>query len=78
MTPDEISQLVEAAVSGAVGAVLQATGGTLGGASKNKNKRVLEPKGVSRLDAYTGKDGTWREWSFQFRVAIKAMEASTA
>ena len=33
---------------------------------------------MSRVDAYTGKDGSWREWSFQFRVAVKAMEASTA
>ena len=57
---------------------LQATGGVLSGAPKSTNRRVLEPKGVSRVDAYTGKDGSWREWSFQFRVAVKAIEAEVA
>ena len=73
MSAEEIAQLVETAVSRAVGAVLtglQATGTTLGDGQKSSARRVLEPKGVSRVDTYIGKDGSWREWSFQFRVAI--------
>ena len=56
---------------------LQATGTILSGSPKSIVRRVLEPKGVSRVDSYTGKEGSWREWSFQFRVAVKAMESST-
>ena len=81
MTAEEIAQLVESAVSRAVSAVLtglQASSTTVGGTPKSSTRRTLESKGVSRVDTFTGKDGSWREWSFQFRVAIKAMEASTA
>ena len=72
MTPEEISQLVEAAVGKAVDAVLK---GMPGGGGKG-SRRVLEPKGIGRVDSYSGKEGTWREWSFQFRVAVKAMNRS--
>ena len=80
MTPEEIAALVEAAVSKAVGTVLiglQSTGAAFGSTNRI-DKRVLEPKGVSRVDAYVGKEGTWREWSFQFRVAIKSMQTKVA
>ena len=57
MTAEEIAQLVESAVSRAVSAVLtglQASSATIGGTSKSSTRRTLEPKGVSRVDTFTG------------------------
>ena len=57
MTPEEIAQLVETAVGRAVGALLtglQDAGTAIGSTGRNA-RRVLEPKGVSRVDTYTGK-----------------------
>ena len=79
MSPEQITQLVETAVGRAVSAVLSGLqgSGTAIGSTGRSGKRTLEPKGVSRVDTFIGKDGQWREWAFQFRVAVKAMEAST-
>ena len=33
---------------------------------------------MSRVDTFSGKETLWREWSFQFRVAIKAMGSRVA
>ena len=41
-------------------------------------RRTLEPKGVSRVETFGGKESQWREWAFTFRVAIKAMDSEVA
>ena len=64
-----IQETVRAVVAGMQGSGQQATGGNGG-----TTKRTLEPKGVSRVDSFGGKEGQWREWSFQLRVAVKAMD----
>ena len=78
-TPEELAQLIESTVR-AVLAGMQGTGGA--GAAQpglvNRSRRTIDPKGVSRVDAFSGKGTQWREWSFQFRVAIKAMEGKAA
>ena len=42
------------------------------------NRKILDPTGVSRVDAFTGKESQWREWACQLRVAIKAMSSEAA
>ena len=70
---EEIAQLIErtvqAELSGLQGTAL---GGNRGG------KRSLDAKGVSRVETFGGKEAQWREWAFQFRVAIKAMHNEVA
>ena len=73
---EEIAQLIRETVR-AVMEGMQGTGvptATGGG----HNRRILESKGVSRVDAFSGKETQWKEWSFQFRVAIKAMGSRVA
>ena len=71
-TAEELRQLIQETVrvviAGMQGSGQQATGG-----DGSPTKRTLEPKGVSRVDGFCGKEGQWREWSFQLRVAVKAM-----
>ena len=57
MTPEEIAQLVETVVGKAVDAVLK---GMSSGTGKGK-QRVLEPKGITQVDSFSGKEGVWRE-----------------
>ena len=72
-TAEEIAQLIEKTVQ-AVLAGIQATSFT----GNKGNKRVLDAKGVSRVESFGGKEAQWKEWAFQFRVAIKAMEGTVA
>ena len=68
-SPEELAQIIENTVR----AVLA---GMQGGAPTPQqgahNRRILDAKGVSRVDTFSGKVTLWREWSFQLRVAIKA------
>ena len=64
-TADEIAQLIE----GTVQAVLSGIQGTSFTGSRG-NTRVLDAKGVSRVESFGGKEAQWKEWAFQFRVAI--------
>ena len=70
---EELAQLIEQIVR----AVLAGMNGGPAHSSTNAgpHRRVLEPKGVSRVDTFIGKEAHWKEWAFQFRVAIKAMES---
>ena len=72
---EELAKLIDSTVR-AVLSGIQGTGGSVGG--NPGNRRILDPKGVSRVDAFTGKESQWREWSFQLRVAIKAMSIEAA
>ena len=76
-SPEELAQLIEQTVR-AVIAGIQGVGTPQGQSGGGGNRRVLEPKGVSRVDTFSGKEAQWREWAFQFRVAIKAMEGRVA
>ena len=72
-TAEEIAQLIGRTVQ----AVLAGIQGTSLGGSKS-NRRVLDAKGVARVESFGGKEAQWKEWAFQFRVAIKAMEGTVA
>ena len=72
-TADEIAQLIERTVK----AVLAGIQGNPFSGNKG-NKRVLDAKGVARVESFGGKEAQWKEWAFQFRVAIKAMEGTVA
>ena len=72
---EELAKLIESTVR-AVLSGLQGIGGSVGG--NPGNRRILDPKGVSRVDAFSGKESQWREWAFQLRVAIKAMSSEAA
>ena len=70
---EEIAQLIERTVQ----AVLAGIQGSALGSSKG-NRRVLDAKGVARVESSGGKEAQWKEWAFQFKVAIKAMEGTVA
>ena len=72
---EELAKLIESTVR-AILSGIQGTGGSIGG--NPGNRRILDPRGVSRVDAFTGKESQWREWAFQLRVAIKAMASEAA
>ena len=74
---EELAQLIEQTVR-AVLAGMQGAGAPQGQTGGGGNRRILEPKGISRVDIFSGKEAQWREWAFQFRVAIKAMEGRVA
>ena len=74
-SPEEIAKLIETTVRADLSGI-QGNGGSLNGNSVKK--RILDPKGMSRVDTFSGKDSQWREWAFQLRVAIKAMDAEVA
>ena len=73
-TAEELAQLIEKTVK----AVIEGLQGNPLSGTKGSGRRILEAKGVSRVDTFLGKEAQWREWSFQFKVAIKAMNASVA
>ena len=75
-SPEELAQLIENTVR----AVLAGLNGGTSHSQANGGwgRRVLEAKGVSRVDTFQGKETQWKEWAFQFRVAIKAMESRAA
>ena len=72
-TANEIAQLIERTVK----AVLSGIQGNPFSGNKG-NWRVLDAKGVARVEPFGGKETQWKEWAFQFRVAIKAMEGTVA
>ena len=74
---EELAALIENTVR-AVLAGLQGQCSTAGTAHSPGNKRILDAKGRSRVETFNGKEGQWREWAFQFRVAIKAMDSWVA
>ena len=74
-SPEEIAKLIETTVR-AVLSGIQGNGGSISGSSVKK--RILDPKGMTRVDTFSGKDSQWREWAFQLRVAIKAMDSEVA
>ena len=71
---EELVQLIEKTVK----AVIEGLQGNPFSGTKGGTRRILEAKGVSRVDTFVGKDAQWREWAFQFKVAIKAMNTSVA
>ena len=73
-TAEELVQLIEKTVK----AVIEGLQGNPVSGTKGGNRRVLEAKGVSRVDTFTGKDSQWREWAFQFKVAVMVMNTSVA
>ena len=73
-TAEELAQLIEKTVK----AVIEGLQGNPLSGTKGGNRRILEAKGVSRVDTFTGKDSQRREWAFQFKVAVKAMNTSVA
>ena len=74
-SPEEIAKLIETTVR-AVLSDIRGNGGSIAGNSGKK--RILDPKGMSRVDTFSGKESQWREWAFQLRVAIKAMDSEVA
>ena len=74
-SPEDLARLIEQTVRAVLAGVQGAPQQTAGGYSGGVNRRLLEAKGVSRVDTFTGKESQWKEWSFQFRVAIKAMDS---
>ena len=70
---EEIALLIERTVQ-AVLSGLQSTAlaGNRGG------RRILDAKGMSRVETFGGNEAQWREWAFQSRVAIKAMHNDVA
>ena len=79
---EELAQLIQetvrAVIAGMQGAGLQGASQPAANGNYGQNRRVLELKGVSRVDSFSGKESQWREWSFQLRVAVKAMEGVAA
>ena len=71
---EELAQLIEKTVK----AVIEGLQGNPFSGNRGGNRRILEAKGVSRVDTFGGKDAHWREWAFQFKVAIKAIDNSVA
>ena len=81
MSPDEIRTLIETTVRAVMTGMQGANGGGTqgqGATTSSHSRRTLDPKGVTRVDTFGGKENQWREWSFQFKVAIKAMEGKVA
>ena len=58
-TAEELAQIIENTVR----AVLAGTNGgpTHSTANAGSHRRVLEPKGVSRVDTFFGKETQWKE-----------------
>ena len=71
---EELAQLIEKTVK----AVIEGLQSNPFGGARGGSRRILEAKGVSRVDTFGGKEAQWREWAFQFKVAVKAMDASVA
>ena len=74
---EELAQLIQETVR-AVMAGMSGTGPQGASQANGQFRRVLEPKGVARVDSFNGKESQWREWAFQLRVAIKAMDGAAA
>ena len=72
---EELARLIESTVRAALSG-LQGSQNPVVGSSGNK--RILDPKGVSRVDTFSGKESQWRDWAFQLQVAVKAMSSETA
>ena len=70
---EELAKLIESTVK----AVLSGLQGNPIGGTRG-SKRILDSKGVARVESFGGNEAQWREWAFQFRVAIKAMESTVA
>ena len=79
---EELAQLVQetvrAVIAGMQGAGLQGANQPAANGSYGQYRRILEPKGVSRVESFSGKDSQWREWACQLRVSVKAMEGVAA
>lgn len=76
MTQEELQALVEASVKAVLAGMQgqgQGEGGLANGNGGKGNRRLLDPKGVSCVDTLQGKEGPWREWAVQFKVANEAM-----
>ena len=74
-TPEDLAQLIEQTVRAVLAGIQGGTPGTANGQSSGHQRRTLEAKGVSRVETFAGKENQWKEWSFQFRVAMKAMDS---
>ena len=61
-TPEQFQQLM-AAITGQLKGVQASTRGP---------RRALEHKGFLRLDKFAGGEERWKEWSFDFKIAVKA------
>ena len=65
-TEDQFAQLI-ALISGQ----LQAASGRAE-AGIGHGRRMLETKWFSRVDKFEGGEEKWKEWMFDFKVAVKA------
>ena len=63
LTPQDIQQLIEAAVKG-----------TIEGQQKVRRDggSSLDERYFWRVDEFDGKEDTWKEWSFQFKTQVVA------
>ena len=65
---EELAKLIESTVRAVLSGIQGNGGSVTGNAGK---KRILDPKGMSRVDTFSGKESQWREWAFQLRVGHK-------
>ena len=64
LTPQNIQALIEAAVKGA-----------LEGQKKvRRDGHNLDERYFRRVEKFDGKEGTWKEWSFQFKTQVGGCE----
>ena len=73
-SPEELARLIEQTVRAVLAGIQGTSAATANGQPNVTGRRTLDPKGVSRVETFAGKEKGWKEWSFQFKVAIKAMD----
>ena len=64
-TVEQITAIIEAVMKGA------GVGGKPGGGKHTKN---LDERHFRRMVVFQGEDRDWRDWSFQFRAALRGAE----
>ena len=61
-SPEELAQLIEQTVRAVLAGMQGAPPAPANGMPGGHNRRTMEAKGVSRVDAFAGKDSQWKEW----------------
>ena len=65
-TPEQFQQLMAVITGQMQGAAAHA--GVHGG----RTRRLIDPKRFERMEKFFGGEEKWKEWSFDFRITVKA------